>query len=302
MACVVFWGISFISIKITVVVFPPMTLGAFRFAIAVLFLFFIKRRYAPTEKLQGRDIPLLAAAGLTGVTLYFFCENNGVARITASEASLISAFIPVLTMIAEWLRDWLLYFRRTVLLRPRIAPRRWVGALISVAGVWLIGRASISAGGGGGGVSGYLFMSGAAVSWVVYCFLTKRLFARCSQTHIAFWQNVFGFLAFVPFALAEFPAWGRPDLAILGHLAFLGIGCSALGYWFYVMSLENLGVGISTLFINFTPAVTVVMGFFVLGERLARTQWLGAALVLTGITLATLAVRKDPAFKNLSTD
>jgi drug/metabolite transporter (DMT)-like permease len=297
LACVLFWGISFISIKITLEAFPPMTLGAFRFAIAILFLFFIKRRYSPTEKLKIQDLPLLIPAGLTGVTLYFFCENNGVARITASEASLISAFIPVLTMIAEWLREWLRYIRRKqpALSPQRIAPRRWIGALISVAGVWLIGRASISAGEGNGGnirsALGYLFMSGAAVSWVAYCFLTRRLFAHCSQTHITFWQNVFGFIAFVPFAVAEFPAWGRPNPVVLGHLVFLGIGCSALGYWFYVMSLENLGVAIPALFINFIPAVTIITGFFVLGERLARTQWFGAALVLTGITLATLAMR-----------
>jgi drug/metabolite transporter (DMT)-like permease len=280
-----------------------MTLGAFRFAIAAVFLFFIKRRYAPGEKLNARDLPLLVAAGLVGVTLYFFFENNGVARISASEASLISAFIPVLTMLAEWAGGWLVWLRqRRALLReargpkgppgggprpvpPRIAPGRWIGAAVSVAGVWLIAGVSIG-GGGSPSALGYLFMSGAPVSWVAYAFLTKRLFDRCSQTYITFWQTVFGFIAFVPFAAAEFPAWGVPDLAVLCHLLFLGLACSALGYWFYVVSLETLGVEIPALFINFIPAVTVVSGFLVLGERLVRLQWLGAALVLAGVTLA----------------
>jgi drug/metabolite transporter (DMT)-like permease len=293
-ACVLFWGVSFVSIKITMTVFPPMTLGAFRFAIAAVFLFFIKKRYAPREKLSARDLPLLAAAGLVGVTLYFFCENNGVARISASEASLISAFIPVLTMLAEWLGGRVLLLRQKRApgaaspVPPRIEPKRWLGAAVSIAGVWLIAGVSISGGGGGGSSSalGYLFMSGAPVSWVAYAFLTKRLFARCSQTYITFWQTLFGFIGFVPFAAAEFPAWGVPDLAVLCHLLFLGLACSALGYWFYVISLETLGVEIPALFINFIPAVTVVSGFLVLGERLVRLQWLGAALVLTGVTLA----------------
>jgi drug/metabolite transporter (DMT)-like permease len=308
-ACVLFWGVSFVSIKITMTVFPPMTLGAFRFAIATVFLFFIKKRYAPREKLNARDLPLLVTAGLIGVTLYFFFENNGVARISASEASLISAFIPVLTMLAEWFGGWVLYFRRkrsplppagpgtpaeaetaAEAVPPRIAPRRWLGAAISIAGVWLIAGVSISGGGGSSSALGYLFMSGAPVSWVAYAFLTKRLFARCSQTYITFWQTVFGFIAFIPFAAAEFPAWGVPDFAVLCHLLFLGLACSALGYWFYVISLENLGVEIPALFINFCPAVTVISGFIILGERLVRLQWLGAALVLIGVTLAAARV------------
>ncbi|MDR2053750.1 MAG: DMT family transporter [Treponema sp.] len=299
-ACVLFWGISFVSIKITMTVFPPMTLGAFRFAIATVFLFFIKKRYAPAEKLKVRDLPLLVAAGLIGVTLYFFCENNGVARITASEASLISAFIPVLTMLAEWFGGWFAFIRRKGTPQsppPRIAPRRWLGAIISVAGVWLIAGVSIGgekSGGNSGSALGYLFMSGAPVSWVAYAFLTKRLFARCSQTYITFWQTLFGFIAFVPFAAAEFPAWGIPNAAVLCHLLFLGVACSALGYWFYVIALETLGVAIPALFLNFVPVVTVAAGFLILGERLVRLQWLGAALVLAGISLAAAMYPASP--------
>jgi drug/metabolite transporter (DMT)-like permease len=291
-ACVLFWGISFVSIKISMTVFPPMTLGVFRFAIATVFLFFIKKRYAPTEKLKARDLPLLVAAGLIGVTLYFFCENNGVARITASEASLISAFIPVLTMVAEWLGGWFLYHRQKQTPSapsspPGIAPRRWLGALVSIVGVWFIAGVSIG-GGNSTNALGYVFMSGAPISWVIYAFLTKRLFARCSRTHITFWQTLFGFIAFIPFAIAEFPAWGSPNIAVLCHLLFLGVACSALGYWFYVIALETLGVAIPALFLNFVPAVTVVAGFLVLGERLASLQWLGAGLVLIGVTLAVM--------------
>ncbi|MDR1100567.1 MAG: DMT family transporter, partial [Treponema sp.] len=89
-ACVFFWGFSFISIKVAIPVFPPMTLGLFRFILALGFLFFIKLRLAPRERLRLRDAPLLCGAGITGVTLYFFCENNGVALVTASEASIIT--------------------------------------------------------------------------------------------------------------------------------------------------------------------------------------------------------------------
>jgi drug/metabolite transporter (DMT)-like permease len=311
--CVLFWGLSFISIKAAGAVFPPMTMGALRFALAVILLLFIKKHGAPGEKLRRRDIPRLLGAGFTGVTLYFFCENNGVALVSASEASIIIGAIPVLTMTAEWLGDRLGRGARgkkageipagglqgKALPSGRTAGMRWFGAVFSLAGVALVAR--VPAGnallpeklaGGSGNALGCLYMAGAALSWVVYSFLTRPLFSRASRIYIVFWQSVFGFLGFLPFAALEYPRWGRPDLPVLAHIVFLGICCSALGYWFYARSLEVLGVGVSSTFINFIPVVTVIAGFFILGERLRPVQWAGAALVLSGVYLAMTEPRR----------
>jgi drug/metabolite transporter (DMT)-like permease len=297
-ACVLFWGFSFISIKVAITVFPPMTLGLFRFVLALAFLFFIKRKLAPEEPLRLRDIPLLGGAGITGVTLYFFCENNGVSLVTASEASIITGAIPVLTMTAEWIGGRLSLIPSTGTCPARTYPvrisgGRWLGAAISMAGVWMVAGVSFAL---SGSLRGYVYMGGAALSWVAYCFLTRPLFTRCSRIYIVFWQSVFGAAGFLPFALTEYSQWGRPDLPVLLHLVFLGICCSALGYWFYARSLEVLGVAVSSVFINFIPVVTVIGGFFLLGERLTALQWLGAALVVSGVCLTMKETKpREPA-------
>jgi drug/metabolite transporter (DMT)-like permease len=272
-SCVLIWGVSYISIKITVAVIPPMTLGALRFAIALVFLAFIKLKAAPGERIKLRDLPLLTGAGLFGVTFYFLCENNGVALVTVSEASITIGAIPVFTLLAE----------RAFGMVKHIALRRWLGTALSIAGVWLVAGTSFSV---SGNILGYLYMGVAALCWVVYCFLTRPLFARCSQIHIVFWQTVFGFLGFIPFALTEAPQWVRPDFPVVLHLVFLGVVCSAIAYWFYANSLQVLGVAISAIFINFIPVVTVIAGFFLMGDRLYPVQWAGAALVISGVTLA----------------
>ena len=270
---VLFWGFSFISIKVSVAVLPPMSLGAARFALAVVFLFIVKLRMAPREKLEFRDLPNLVGAGLIGVTSYFFFENNGVLRVSASEASIIIGTIPVISMVAE-----------RIVYGGQIAKRRWAGALLSVIGVWLVAGATVAV---SGDATGYLFMTGAAVSWVGYVFLTKPLFAKHSRIFIVFWQSVFGFLGFLPFVVRELPAWGTIGLPVVLHVAYLGIFCSALGYWFYARALEQLGVGTATIFVNLIPVVTVAAGFVFLGERLAPVQWGGSAAVLLGVYLAT---------------
>jgi len=301
--CVLFWGFSFISIKIAVAVFPPMTLGAVRFILAVIFLFFIKRKMAPGEKLTLKDVPLLAGAGLSGVTFYFFFENNGVSLVPASEASIIIAAIPVITMIAEALREKIVSLKKKkdnmdkVSLNSRSPIKVFlsvIGALISLAGVGLVAGVSFSL---SGTVLGYFYMAGACVCWVCYCFLTRPLFAHHSRIFIVFWQSAVGLLGFLPFAVLESilamgAFWQIPGMYVWGHVIFLGLCCSAMGYWLYAVALETLGVGTTAIFINFIPVVTAFAGFFILDERLRALQWLGAALVFTGVYLAMAASQK----------
>jgi drug/metabolite transporter (DMT)-like permease len=289
--CVLFWGFSFISIKIAVSVFPPMTLGALRFAIALILLFAMYRFSGASGGIEKgdlkKDLPYLAGGGLAGVTFYFFCENNGVSLVTASEASIIVASIPALTMACEWLAAAL-----TKTGAPPLGWRHWLGVLVSMAGVILVARVSFAL---SGSMAGCLFMGGAALCWVAYSFLTKPLFDRKRpRIYIVFWQNFFGFLGFLPFAALEYKSWALPNLPVVFHVLFLAICCSALGYWLYAHALETLGVSVSAVFINLIPAVTVVSGFFILGERLSGFQWAGAALVLLGVYLTVLPQRVHP--------
>ena len=288
--CVLVWGFSFVSTKIAVAVFPPMSLGLLRFAIALVFLYFIKLKLAPAEKLRIKDIPLLFAAGLTGVTLYFFCENNGIYFVSASEASIAISSIPALTMITDWLAGKISGSRRKRMAHneerhepPRTGARQWIGCFVSIAGVWLVAGVSFAL---SGSVTGYIYMTGAALSWVAYSFLTRPLFVNRSGIYIAFWQSVAGFICFIPFSVIELQNWGEANAQVIIHLLFLAIFCSAIGYWFYVRALENLGVSVCAIFINLIPVVTVIAGFFMLGDRLTPLQWLGAAFVITGVYLA----------------
>ena len=298
--CVLVWGFSFISIKESLPVFPPMTLGAVRFVIAIIVLF-LMYRFSPDWRNAGKtlktDLPLLIGSGMAGVTFYFFFENNGVARVTASEASIITASIPVLTMIAEWLAAKSSFRIKSadgdVSLNnaphenaPRLGWKSWLGAFISIAGVALVAGISFSL---SGSISGYVYMGGAALCWVGYGLLTRPLFDRKRpRLYIVFWQNFFGFLGLLPFAVLEYKSWGSPNLPVMLHVVFLALGCSALGYWLYAHAMEVLGVSVTSVFINLIPVVTVIAGFIVLNERLTLLQGAGAALVLAGVYLTIL--------------
>jgi drug/metabolite transporter (DMT)-like permease len=127
---------------------------------------------------------------------------------------------------------------------------------------------------------------------VVYSFLTRPLFDRGrSQAYIVFWQNLFGFLGFLPFAALEIPRMGTPTVPVMLHVLFLALCCSAMGYWLYASALKTLGISVSSVFVNLIPVITVIAGFFILNDRLTALQWCGAALVLGGVYLTVLPKR-----------
>jgi drug/metabolite transporter (DMT)-like permease len=269
----VLWGFSFLSIKVAVAVIPPMTLAAARFILACVVLAGVAVAGRQSLRLARRDVLPLVLGGLFGVTAYFYCENNGILRLSASESSILIGTIPVFSVIAERL-----------FLGTRLPGRVYLGSLLSLGGIVLIVARQL---GTPSSLVGYVYMMGAVVAWVAYTFATRGVSTRCGRLCIAFWQSLFGLAGCVPFALAEAPAWQMPSVPVIGHVVYLGILCSAAGYWLYVASVEGIGVARASIFINLIPVVAVVAAFFVLGDRLGLLQLGGGGLVLMGVFLAT---------------
>lgn len=275
-ATVIIWGLSFVSSKAALAVLPPMALAALRFAIAALVLYPIKRKLAPHDRLSPGDRPKVAAAGLVGVSIYFLFENYGIKLTTASECALIVASIPTLTLVVEALR-----------FRGATRPSQWAGSGLSFVGVGLIVVNGLQL---SGSATGYACMAGADFSWVAYTLLTRDLATRYAQVALVFWQSLFGLAGLVPLLFLELHLgkMGHLTPAVLGHVAFLAIACSALGYWFYAHALRRLGAAATSVYINVIPVVAVAVGAG-LGERLGGLQWVGGAMVLVGVLVATRA-------------
>jgi len=275
----VIWGLSFLSTKVALVVMPPMSIAVVRFAIAVAVLVPVAVARRENFRFELRDLPSMVGSGLLGTTLYFLCENNGIKRITASESSLVVATIPVLTMLVD-----------RALFKTSLRPRAYLGAGLSVAGVALIVAPSL--GGAASPIGGFAFMGGAAVCWVAYALVTKPVSGKYSGLSITFWQSFFGMLGCVPFALAEDRSWiGAMNMEVALNVLFLGLLCSAAGYLLYIIAINELGAGASSVFLNLVPVVSVIAAFLFLGERLGGLSLVGGAVAIGGVYLATAPER-----------
>ena len=80
---------------------------------------------------------------------------------------------------------------------------------------------------------------------------------------------------------------GLPSRLALGSVVVLGLACTALALVLYLFLVAEAGAARATVITYVNPAIAVLLGVSVLGERLGAVSVGGLLLVLLGSWLAT---------------
>lgn len=275
------WGFSFIASKHAMNAgFSPMTLAFVRYVFAALAL--VPLAAAAEKKkfrLRRTDILPMLLSGLTGITVYYFFEYQGIRQTTTVNASLILAAIPILTMLAD-----------AIFMRARLTSRQIIGSAVSFGGVALI--VVFSGGEGERSLMGDLMILGASLAWVCYIFVSRRLRQRYSSLSMNAWQALAGVVTLFPLALTEQSQWQPVPWDGWACALALALVCSALCYYLYGNALYALTPLASAIFINLIPLCTIIGGVALLHEPVSLPQLLGGALIIGSIFLVNATQRK----------
>ncbi len=280
---VIFWGISYISTDVCLGYMEPVTLAMLRCIIASAILLVIWKIKEPNTRVNKKDLPRLIISGIIGVVLYFIFEINGVKYTSPSIAAIILAAIPVISLIAQRVSG-----------RESLTLFKVLGVLLSLAGVALVMGIGLGDINEGGRAIGYLCMLGAAVSWVVFNYITFPLYKGYSPLAITTFQMIAGAAALIPIFFISGESLPQLDFAITVNLLFLAVFCSAVGILLYMYAFRSLGMVTTTLFINIQPLITVVASMLILHEFLTRNQLIGGIMVLAAVYLSTYKKRDLP--------
>lgn len=276
LALVLVWGVNFPIVKITFREMSPMVFTALRFAGATLLLLLVMRRGggAPVPRAQW---PLVIVLGLLGHAVYQIFFINGLARTTAGNSSVILAMVPLFVAVLS------------ALLRiERVAPRTWIGIALAFAGLSVL-----VAGHGGLQIStatlaGDVLTLFCSLCWAVYTVLSRPLLRTMSPLQLTTVTMAAGvpvlILAAVPELLRQ--SWGAVSWPAWAALAFSTVFSVVVGYVVWYASVQAVGGPKTAVYSNLIPIVTLVASWFLLGETLGPLQAVGAAVVLTGVSLA----------------
>ena len=270
----IMWGLSVIwSQRSMKAGLTPFALISVRFIAACLLLLPVALIRKENLKVRLKDMPLMLLSSLTGVTVYFIFELNGLKRTNASTAALIVALVPLLTMAYSVL------FKH-----KKVKPLVWLFALCSIGGVYLV----VSSDGGSDTAGGVMFMLCAVVSWVIYMELTDKLMQRYTNLSVTCWQSVFGVITALPFAFTE-----NVKLASvtkdgwLCSFVFLGIICSAVCYILYNNAIQELSPVHTAVFLNLNPVAAMIGSVLLQGVPLKPEFVIGGAIVILSLYLIT---------------
>ena len=277
----VMWGLSFLASKLALGNgFSTMGLALARNVVSLCCLVPVVLLREGGMRLRRGDILPMLLSGVTGITVYYLCEYNGLQRTSTTDASLILGTIPVLTMAAE-----------AAVRRKRLTAYQVAGALLSLAGVAIIVGASGSE--GSASLIGDLFVLGAAVVWVIYIFVSRRLRETYSSLAMNAWQEIFAVASLAPLLCADPCDFGAIGWQGWAAMLCLGLVCSALCYVLYGGALHALSPLASSIFINLIPLTTIAATVLLMGELPGWQVLAGGAMIVGSIFLVNMTEGKE---------
>ncbi|MFD8723117.1 DMT family transporter [Streptomyces sp. NPDC059629] len=279
-AAALFWSSSYAVTKEVLADVGPLTIGAIRFTIAaVLLAVMVRLRRNPVARPDARQRRMIYLSGLLGITVYFVLENIGVELSTASDASLIVASYPLMTMLME-----------LVVFRSKMPLIRVGGVLLATAGAFLVVRNGAEVGGAARWFGDVLLLLGGLV-WGGYNVLVKQAGRGQDAVNLTFYQTVAGAAGFLLASLLEVGDWKVPDATASVLLGYLAVACSVGGFLLYNYGLRRMTSSVAVNILNLVPVFGVLGAVVINGETVRLAQVFGGVIIIAGVALGLVERR-----------
>ena len=278
----IFFSLSFVWFKIANAIYGPLTIVFIRLIFSAGILFFYTKFSGKLVLPDKKDFKFLLLLALFEPFLYFMGESFGLQLISPTVASVIIATIPLVSPFATYL-----------FYKEKITSKNIFGIMISFLGVIIV----IYEVGTGITASpiGVLLQFTAVFSAVGYTIVLHKISSRINNLSIILFQNLFGSIYFLPlwliFESKKFVATPfHPDAMIA--IIELSIFASTIAYIFFTYSVRHMGIIKSTMFTNVIPVFTAIFAWFILGDQLTIQKIAGIVVVITGLFIAQLKIKK----------
>ncbi|GAO31273.1 DMT family transporter [Geofilum rubicundum] len=284
-------GLSFLFVKIGLRYADPMDLLAHRFsaaAVAIVPLWIFGRVKFPP--FNWRKVKWMLLLSLFYPLLFFALQTFGLQHSSASEAGIIFATTPIVTLLAAG------FF-----LKEKTTWLQKLGISMTLAGILYI---IFYAGGGAGETSlkGVILLLLSILSLVVYYVLGKVVSAHFSAMEITLWMTILAFLVFNAYSLVSHMQNQTLGLFFnsLVHMEFLwsvlylGVLSSLLTAFLTNFALTQVPASQIAVFNNLSPLIAIAAGVFILEETLFTYHVVGGLLVLSGVALTVFFKAADP--------
>ncbi len=270
------WGTTFVSSKILLRVFTPVELLFDRFVLGYITLWVMKPQILKIKE-KKREL-LFAGAGLTGVTLYYLCENLALTYTQAANVSVIVSTAPLFVSILAQ------FFTK----EEKLQKSFFIGFVFAITGIILLSF------GGGKVVEFSLTGDGlcivAAFVWAIYSIIIKKI-NEWEYSVILVTRRVFfyGILFMIPAIIFDHYKLGMQRFAEpvnLMNFLFLGIVACAICFVTWNQAVAILGAVKTSAYIYAVPVITLTASILVLREKVTLLMVIGIVLTIAGLIVS----------------
>ena len=282
---IVFWGSSFVVVKVTLGNgLTPIAIATYRFLAAggfFLIALLFKRSLNSSYRVvvEKKDTPVFLVLALTGITLFFVVQYTGIQMAGPSIAAILVCLLsPVLITVLS-----------ARMLKEYLTTKQILGIIIAIPGTLsVISGGVFSVQGSSQLLMGSMILLLTPILWAIYTLLGKKIMEKYDAFLVVAYTNLLGGLLLVPFSLAESSFYRILTLGIneWSAILYLSLTCSLLGYylWFYV--LGKAGAAASS-FLFAEPLVTLLFAIRFTRETLNPYILVGGLLIFVGVYFVT---------------
>ena len=289
MACVyLFWGGTYLGMKIAIETMPPFLMAGVRFLIAGSALYIVRRLMGDARPAlrQWRDAGIVGGLLLLGGNgLVAWAEQT----VPSSIASLMVATAPLWMAAIGGL---------TGMSRPGLGG--WIGLVVGFSGIAILVLGSKGSPSGELNPMGIVALLCASVFWASGSLYSRRASQPGSPLLWTGMQMIVGGALLLTLSLSMGDL-KRFDPALLSArsfaaLVYLMIGGSIIGYTAYIWLLKNAETTLVSTYAFVNPVVAVLLGWLVAGEQIGGNALAAAAVIIAAVVIITLA-RPKPVKK-----
>lgn len=271
----VMWGVNFLAIHLSLEQFPPLFLVALRFALlAVPTVLFVPRPNVPLRWLVGYGLGF-------GVIQFTFLYTGMAAGMPTGLASLVLQASGPFTLVLG-----------ALLLRERVRLVQWAGILLAILGMGLVGLSQAEA----AQFLPFVLVLAGGLGWALGN-LSSRLAKPAKPLHLAMWMSVVVPVPMLALSLVvEGPSaighslatsWSPAAAPAWAGLVYTVVIATVAGSGVWTWLLARHPAGVVAPFSMLVPIVGILTAAVVLGERPTLLEYVGGAIVVTGVIVGS---------------
>jgi drug/metabolite transporter (DMT)-like permease len=279
-AASVIWGSSFLFIRMAVEHMPPSTVVFGRTVLGAMILVPLAMRNRAFRGVRHVILPIVVVTVLD-MAAPTFLTAWGEQHVSSSVAGILTATDPLFTaVLALWL-----------IRSEAVDRKRFTGLLIGFAGV--IALLGIDLRGNVGELLGAGAVLLSALGYAGAALLYRRWLADVPAVGVTALMTVISSAAFLAPAAVNLPRQVPPATSVLA-LAALGIINTGLAYWLFYLLIDEAGAATASVITYVMPVVALLLGVWLLGEKMTIGAIAGLVLIALGAWLATSRRRQAP--------